>query len=125
MTIHIPISLGELIDKITILKIKTTKITDPTKLKYLHYELILLENIKTQQNLNIDLTHLEQELLNINTELWHIEDAKRYHEKQQLFDQDFIQLARNVYLKNDQRARIKQEINKLVDSTIQEIKNHF
>lgn len=122
--ILIPASIGELIDKITILKIKTTKITDPTKLEHITHELTLLENTRNQLDLP-NIHTLEQELLNINTELWHIEDAKRLHEKQQKFDEDFIQLARNVYLLNDQRARIKQSINLLTGSDIQEIKNHF
>ena len=122
MIIHAPISIGELIDKITILKIKSILITDSIKLKNIEQELQLLEELK--DSLNIDVDSLQSKLYGVNLELWHIENYKRECEKNQSFGEDFIETARQVYLKNDLRASIKKQINELVGSTIIEEKSY-
>ena len=122
MIIHAPISIGELIDKITILKIKSILITDIIKLKNIEQELQLLEELK--DSLNIDVDSLQSKLYGVNLELWHIENYKRECEKNQCFDDKFIETARQVYLKNDLRAEIKHSINKLFGSTIVEEKSY-
>ena len=118
-----PISVGELIDKITILKIKSTLIKDIDKLRNVEKELQALEELKDELNLdNID--SLQSELYKINLELWHIENYKRAMEEEKSFGDGFINAARQVYLKNDVRAKLKREINLLVGSTIVEEKSY-
>lgn len=117
-----PISIGELVDKITILEIKQSKTDDFHRLKNIIVELGQLQNIFDSLSYNETVVQLKDELYKINSELWVIEDSKRKHEKEQKFDNEFIQLARNVYIKNDQRAAIKKEINLLTNSSIIEEK---
>ena len=125
MMIHAPISIGELIDKITILKIKSILIVDTVKLKNIEQELQLLEELKDSLNIDIDtLEELQYKLYGVNLELWHIENYKRECEKNQSFDDKFIETARQVYLKNDLRASLKKQINELVGSTIVEEKSY-
>jgi hypothetical protein len=125
MIIHAPISIGELIDKITILKIKSILITDTIKLKNIEQELQLLEELKDSLNVDIDILEiLQSKLYGVNLELWHIENYKRECEKNQSFDDKFIDLARQVYLKNDLRAEIKHSINTMFGSTIVEEKSY-
>ena len=125
MIIHAPISIGELIDKITILKIKSILIKDIAKLKNIEQELQLLEELKDGLNLDINLVDpLQSRLYGVNLELWNIENFKRECEKNQTFGKDFIETARQVYLKNDLRATIKKQINELVGSTIIEEKSY-
>jgi len=125
MMIHAPISIGELIDKITILKIKSILIVDTIKLKNIEQELQLLEELKDSLNLDIDtLEELQSKLYGVNLELWHIENYKRECEKNQTFDGKFIDSARQVYLKNDLRAEIKHSINTMFGSTIVEEKSY-
>jgi hypothetical protein len=121
-----PISVGELMDKITILMIKQERIFDPIKLANIERELGQLSSILktlTDQQLS-DTAELLTQLLSINNELWDIENYKRYCEATNNFDLVFIQAARNVYLKNDERARIKREINTLCSSDIVEEKSY-
>ena len=115
-----PLSLGELIDKITILEIKKTHMND-IKLKNVNKELELLECILFDQNLKIDV-NLINKLKEVNNKLWEIEDRIRIKEKNQLFDNEFIQLARSVYIENDKRASIKKEINQKYNSELIEEK---
>jgi len=122
MIIHAPISIGELIDKITILKIKSILIVDTIKLKNIEQELQLLEELK--DSLNIDVDSLQSKLYGVNLELWHIENYKRECEKNQNFDDKIIETARQEYLKNDLRASLKKQINQLVGSTIVEEKSY-
>ena len=122
MIVNAPISVGELIDKITILKIKSILIKDITKLKNIEQELQLLEELKDSLNINVD--SLQSNLYGVNLELWHIENFKRECEKNQRFDDKFIESARQVYLKNDLRASLKKQINELVGSTIIEEKSY-
>ena len=120
------ISAGELIDKITILEIKKIKITDTKKLKEVDKELISLNN--TMKNFIKDdsmIVNLKEKLKEINLKLWDIEDGKRKAEKNSDFGNKFIELARNVYKFNDERARIKSEINLILNSNIKEVKSYF
>ena len=120
------ISAGELIDKITILEIKKIKITDTKKLKEVDKELISLNNTMKNfiKNESI-IVNLKDKLKEINLRLWDIEDGKRNAEKNSDFGNKFIELARNVYKFNDERARIKSEINLILNSNIREVKSHF
>jgi hypothetical protein len=116
MIINIPISIGELLDKITILEIKCNY----TDNKYVIKELEELNKIKstiTQYTLEYEVS-----LKKVNEKLWNIEDKLRKLEKEQRFDSEFIELARSVYITNDERARIKKEINDKYNSTYQEVK---
>ena len=124
MIIQAPISVGELIDKITILRIKAMLIKDPVKLKNIDNEMYQLETILAELKLDVDLSDLEAQLEAVNLELWHIENYKRACEKDQNFGEGFINAARQVYLKNDLRASIKKQINVLVGSTIVEEKSY-
>ena len=120
------ISAGELIDKITILEIKKIKITDTKKLKEVDKALISLNN--TMKNFIKDelvIVDLKEKLNEINLKLWDIEDAKRNAEKKGEFGNKFIELARNVYKFNDERAKIKLKINEILGSNIKEVKSHF
>lgn len=123
MIVMAPISVGELIDKITILSIKAERIADPTKQSNIVNELVKLKEIQAELRLP-DLGDLYKQLYFVNSELWFIEDSKRQCEKDQNFGPDFIEHARNVYKKNDLRAKIKNEINKLAGSTIVEEKSY-
>ena len=125
MIVLAPISVGELIDKITILKIKSNLITDSNKLINIEKELQSLEELKDELNLDLDSVEpLQSQLYKVNLELWHIENYKRECEKNQTFGDDFVNTARQVYLKNDLRAKIKKDINTLVGSTIVEEKSY-
>ena len=121
------ISAGELFDKISILEIKKTKIQDINKLNDISKELESLDETLKKHGLNkIDgeLKKLTKELSDINLDLWDIEDGKRLAEKNNDFGENFIKLARNVYKKNDIRAKIKFEINKILGSNIKETKSY-
>jgi hypothetical protein len=126
--ILVPISIGELIDKLTILQIKMKMIKDSNKLKNVSEELTQLTQVFADNignNLNDDgLMDLRYRLYDVNQELWHIEDFKRACERDQNFGEEFVQAARQVYLKNDLRANIKREINRLTGSTIVEEKSY-
>ena len=117
-----PVSLGELIDKITILEIKQIHMTG-IKLKNVDKELKLIKNILQDTNLEIDID-LINNLKEINKNLWEIEDNIRIKESNQEFDKEFIQLARSVYKENDKRASIKKEINQKYNSELVEEKSY-
>ena len=117
------ISAGELIDKITILEIKKLKISNKEKLIEIHKELISLNKTMTIFIPNEDkIKKHKEDLKNINLKLWEIEDGKREAEKNNDFGPEFIILARNVYKLNDERAKIKLDINNSLGSNIKEIK---
>ena len=123
--IHAEISAGELVDKITILKIKKEKIADKEKLVEIKKELDSLTNTFNKSiKKNINLETLTKDLENINLKLWDIEDKKRELEKKQGFGKEFIELARNVYKFNDERAKIKLKINEALGSNIKEVKSY-
>ena len=120
------ISAGELIDKITILEIKKTRISDAIKLKDVEKELSSLNS--TFKNKIPDVSKIQtliNNLKSVNLKLWDIENEKRLAEKNKDFGKSFIELARNVYKNNDERAQIKLEINNILRSNIKEIKSHF
>jgi hypothetical protein len=123
MILMAPISVGELIDKITILQIKQEQITDVDKLSNVQNELTVLMDIMCELDIP-DISKLTSQLKTVNQELWHIEDGKRRCEKLQQFNDEFVALARNVYLKNDLRASIKRQINILTNSDIIEEKSY-
>lgn len=127
MLIEAPISLGELIDKITILEIKAVNISDAGKLKNVNHELNVL-NAKVDQLLDaagkIKLAPLQQSLKDINQELWVIEDDIRDCEYAKDFSDKFIQLARAVYVTNDKRAKVKKDINLAFGSELIEEKSY-
>jgi hypothetical protein len=116
MIINIPISVGELLDKISILSIKSQHITN----EYVTKELKDLIKI-AQEHQVYDASYVSQ-LLSVNRKLWKIEDDLRILEKSQTFHQEFIELARSVYITNDGRAKIKKEINEKYNSQYQEVK---
>ena len=123
--IIVEVSVGELLDKISILEIKREKIKDPEKLKFILKEHSILKdqldnNVKTDDKLN----RLFQSLKEINAKLWIIEDDKRLCEKEKNFDEKFIKLSRDVHFLNDDRAKIKLEINNHTGSVIKEIKEY-
>ena len=117
-----PVSLGELIDKITILEIKQIHMNG-VKLKNVKKEIKLLKKILQDKNLQIDID-LINNLKEVNNKLWEIEDNIRIKESTQKFDNEFIQLARSVYKENDKRASIKKEINQIYNSELVEEKSY-
>ena len=123
--IIVEVSIGELLDKISILEIKQEKIKDPEKLKFILNEHLILKN-QLDNNLKSDdkLNKLFKSLKEINAKLWIIEDDKRLCEKEKDFGEKFIKLSRDVHFLNDDRAKIKLEINNLTGSTIKEIKEY-
>ena len=126
MIVMIPISIGELIDKLSILKIKLKKIADPSKLINIRLEHDMLT--QTLDQLNVGVTHdfigLSDQLQVINNTLWEVEDDIREYEHQNDFGSIFITLARSVYRLNDKRSLIKKQINELFGSTLKEEKSY-
>ena len=123
--ILIEVSVGELLDKISILEIKKEKIKNLEKLKFINDEYLILNNqLKKNVDLNDKLNSLYGELKTINLKLWDIEDNKRSCEKNSDFGENFINLSRNVHFLNDERAKIKLEINNITGSKIREIKEY-
>jgi hypothetical protein len=119
----IPVSVGELFDKITILEIKVERITAEHKLANIHRELTLLQQIASDID-DASILHLVSQLKHTNQVLWDIEEQKRMKEKAQCFDREFIELARAVYINNDKRAEIKKQINLITKSSIVEEKSY-
>lgn len=122
--IHAPVSVGELIDKLTILRVKQTKITNEEKLTYVNKEFTLLYNMSKIYLEKPEINSLYLQLIDVNSKLWDIEDELRILETKQSFDKDFVELARKVYFTNDERFRLKNEINKFTDSEIREVKEY-
>jgi len=123
--IQIPVSPGELIDKITILKLKKKFIKDQVQLKNVTIELAFLEPLLTKYKLNtLETNSLFEELYKINNNLWKIEDEIREKERDSDFGIDFVELARSVYFTNDKRSNIKKKINLLSGSKIIEEKSY-
>jgi hypothetical protein len=123
--ISVPIAYGELIDKITILEIKSARIRDAAKLANVRTELDLLnETWEADPASNADIAAERAELRRVNEALWDIEDHIRLKEKAKAFDGEFIELARSVYIRNDERATIKRVINQKLGSTLVEEKSY-
>jgi len=120
----VPVSVGELIDKLSILQVKKIKITNPEKLKYVSEEFDLLHNqskIYFQVN---EVRSLYDSLTEVNSNLWDVEDKLRVFESEKKFNEEFIELARKVYYTNDERFRLKNEINSITSSEIREVKDY-
>ena len=125
MSIKIELSVGELLDKISILQIKAERINDSSKLENIKKELsVLLSLWEGSVYVNHDLESEKNKLKLVNEELWDIEDKIREKEREQVFDKEFIELARSVYITNDKRADIKKTINKKTGSELVEEKSY-
>ena len=122
MIVSVPVSIGELVDKLTILAIKYQHATNPNSQRNIKREAELLMSQAETLQLPDEVTVLGEQLHKVNAELWVIEDRKRQHEREQRFDDEFIELARLVYIKNDLRASIKRQINIICNSDIIEEK---
>lgn len=124
MNILAPISLGELLDKISILKIKLVEIKDADKIQNIQHELDSLELILASQASVVDVTDCINQLYEVNYKIWHCEDRIRDCERRKDFDQQFITTAREIYRYNDQRSAIKKKINIQLGSNIIEEKSY-
>ena len=123
--ILVPISPGELLDKITILRIKAARMTDPIKVANVKHELSMLEKTWQESGATaVDLGNAEADLTRVNEKLWVIEDEIRDEERAKRFTEKFIELARAVYFTNDDRAAIKKRVNILLGSSIVEEKSY-
>ena len=122
----IEVSNGEILDKITILVIKSKKITDPTKLKNINNELDELKSFLdvVGYESNSTVNSLVKELESVNEKLWNVEDKLRDKERSKQFDDEFIKLARDVYFTNDERAKIKKHLNEVTNSKLVEEKSY-
>ena len=124
MLINTPISLGELVDKISILMIKKKNISELIKLQHVNKELEFLQKTLKKYISEEEINEFLLKLVNINSKLWDIEDDIRECERKKLFDQTFIDLARSVYFTNDERAKVKNDINKTFGSELVEVKSY-
>jgi hypothetical protein len=122
--INVPVSVGELIDKLSILHIKKTKISNDEKLEFINKEFEILYNFSSIYLNDEVISALYNELVDTNSKLWEIEDNLRIMESNKTFDLTFIELARKVYYINDARFHLKSKINELTDSEIREQKEH-
>ena len=122
--IYIPVSVGELVDKITILKIKLTQIKDKDKLINVQKEHDTLTFLNQYVTIQKDVLKYQQQLMEVNLRLWFLEEDIRYYEKTNFFESAFIDVARKIYKTNDERSRIKKEINILCNSALVEEKSH-
>ena len=122
--ITIPVSVGELIDKLSILQVKKTKITNPESLKYINKEFELLHNSSSIFLNDEEIKKLYLSLIETNSKLWDIEDKLRVTETEKNFNTQFIELARSVYYTNDERFSLKNKINKITSSEIREVKEY-
>ena len=122
--INVPVSVGELIDKLSILQVKKTKISNPEKLEYIKKEFELLYNLSAEYLNNNLIEDLFHNLVSTNSNLWEIEDRLRILEKEGRFEGEFVDMARKVYFTNDEIFRLKNEINLSTNSKIREIKEY-
>ena len=128
MQVRVPVSVGELLDKISILEIKAQRIEDRSKRENVDRELALLrkawDEVQVPADSGSEVERLRMELRAVNEELWEIEDRIREKEADGVFDDEFIELARSVYLTNDRRARLKKDLNLLLGSDLVEEKSY-
>ena len=122
--VNVPVSVGELIDKLSILQVKKSKVKNPDKLKFIEKEYELLLSMSSKYFNNVDIIETYKELVDVNTKLWEVEDELRVIENTKVFDDKFIELARAVYYTNDERFRLKDKINSLTNSEIKEQKDY-
>lgn len=123
--IYAPISVGELIDKISILNIKLTMISDEDKIKMVKEELVELMDVADSFFENIEVMALYKSLFSVNFDLWNVEDVLRKMEADKQFDKEFIEKARSVYFLNDKRFELKSKINTVMGSKINEVKQYI
>lgn len=125
MALMVSVSAGELLDKLTILEIKSERIKDEEKLRNVHKELDILRKTWVESPLSrFDVSTVVDNLKRVNESLWDIEDLVRLKEAAQTFDDEFVRLARSVYQINDQRAAIKRDLNRLLGSELMEEKSY-
>lgn len=124
MLINTPISLGELVDKISILLIKQKNINDKSKILHVNKELDYLKSTLEKKIKKEEIYNYLEQLVKINSELWKIEDDIRECERKKIFDQTFIELARSVYFTNDKRSNVKSDINIKFGSELVEVKSY-
>jgi predicted RNA-binding protein with EMAP domain len=122
--IYIPVSVGELIDKLSILQVKKNKISNEEKLILVNKEFELLYNLSSVYLDSNEIENLYHQLCEVNEKLWDVEDRLRVIETEKKFEDEFIDYARKVYFTNDERFRLKNEINQLTDSEIREVKEY-
>jgi hypothetical protein len=122
--ISIPVSIGEIIDKLSILQVKKNKVKDNTKLEFIDKEFELLYNFSSEYLNNPKTELIYHQLVSVNTNLWEIEDELRIMEKEKNFGDEFVSSARKVYFTNDERFRLKNEINLITESEIREVKEY-
>ena len=122
--VSIPVSVGEMIDKLSILQVKKIKVSNEEKLEFINKEFELLYNFSSEYLNNLEIELIYSKLILVNTNLWDIEDKLRVLEKEKKFDNEFVASARKVYFTNDERFRLKNEINLLTSSEIREIKDY-
>ena len=122
--ISIPVSVGEIIDKLSILRVKKTKIKDELKLEFINKEFELLYNLSSTYLNSFEIETIYHDLVKVNSNLWDVEDKLRIFESEQKFDSEFVSLARKVYFINDERFRLKNEINLITNSEIREVKDY-
>ena len=122
--VTIPVSVGEMIDKLSILQVKKIKVNDEDKLEFINKEFELLYNFSSEYLNNLEIELIYSKLILVNTNLWDIEDKLRVLEKEKKFDNEFVASARKVYFTNDERFRLKNEINLLTSSEIREVKDY-
>lgn len=122
--IYVPVSVGELIDKLSILQVKRNKIDDENKLNYVNNEFELLYNLSAEYLNNMEIENLYHELVEVNSKLWDVEDKLREYENQKFFEGHFISLAREVYITNDKRFSLKNKINEISNSELREQKSY-
>lgn len=122
--VSIPVSIGEMIDKLSILQVKKTKITDESKLEFVNKEFEILYNLSSVYLNDIEIESIYHQLVEVNSSLWDVEDRLRVIEKEKRFEGEFISLARKVYFTNDDRFRLKNEINLITSSEIREVKDY-
>jgi hypothetical protein len=120
----VPVSAGELIDKLSILQVKKNKVKNESKLEYINKEYELLYNLSVAFLSRKEINEKFHELIEINTKLWDIEDRLRVMESEKRFEGEFIEFARKVYITNDMRFELKNTINTLTASSIREVKEY-
>ena len=122
--VQVPVSVGELIDKLSILQVKKIKVINPDKLIFINKEYDLLYNMSSEFLQRKDILQIYDDLINTNLKLWEVEDELRVIESTKNFDDTFTELARSVYYTNDERFRLKDKINSLTNSEIKEQKDY-
>ena len=123
--LSVPVSVGELIDKLSILQVKKTKVTNSDKLIFINKEYDLLYEMSSEFLERKDILKIYDDLISTNLKLWEIEDEIRNNEHSKIFDSRFINLARQVYQTNDERFSVKNKINELTNSEIREQKEYI